>query len=286
MSAAPSANSPDNTLDFGKLGSSELRIEDSRVAVSPTISIVMAAYNREALVPAAIGSIFRQTRTDWELIVWDDGSTDGTARAAREAACGDPRVRVITGEHGRMSKSINSAAELATGKYFGWVDSDDAIAPTALAETVAVLDADPEIGMVYTDYLTMDASGRVIGPGTRTKIPYSKDRLLIDFMTFHFRLMRRELFDSLGGLNREMDSSEDYDLCLKLSEITQIHHLARPLYFYRVHKNTISTGGRLKQIEMSRAAIEAALKRRGLESQFELDVELIGRFTLRRKSAR
>src|SRR5688572_15409533 len=249
----------------------------------PTVSLLIPAYNRAAFVAAAVGSVLRQTYQDFELLVWDDGSTDDTAGVAERAAAGDPRVRVVRAEHAGVCASINSAAKMLAGNYFGWVDSDDAIAPTALAETVAVLDADPQAGMVYTDYLTMDEAGRDGGLGSRTKIPYSKDRLLIDFMTFQFRLLRRAVFDRAGGMDETIAGAEDYDLCLRLSEQTEIRHLARPLYFYRVHDKSVSSERRLWQIMQSREAIARALARRGMDAQFEIDVQLVGQFRLRRK---
>ncbi len=251
----------------------------------PPISLLMPLYNREQFVGASVGSILAQTRRDFELVIYDDASTDGSVAAAERAAGGDPRVRIVRGEHGGVARTTNAAAALLGGKYLGWVDSDDAIAPTALEETVAFLDSHPQIGVVYTDYHTMNEQGQVGQKGKRTAIPYSKDRLLIDFMTFHFRLMRKELFHQVGGMDESMEAAPDYDLCLKLSEITEFHHLERPLYFYRVHKKSISVGNRLKQIEMSRQAIERALVRRGMDKTHEIDVELVGRFRLLRKDA-
>jgi glycosyltransferase involved in cell wall biosynthesis len=246
--------------------------------------LIIPAFNREKYISAAVGSVLRQTRTDFELVVWDDGSTDRTVDAARAAAAGDARVCVLPADHAGITRSLNAAARSCRGKYIGWVDSDDALAPTALAETAAVLDADRDLGMVYTDYLVMDENGRVKGPGTRTKIPYSKERLLIDFMTFHFRLIRREVFAAVGMMDESMEMAEDYDLCLRLSEATKIHHLARPLYYYRVHPDTISAGDRVKQIMMSKLAIERALARRGLDRELQLDVEIVGKFSLRKKN--
>lgn len=250
---------------------------------APAISLLICAYNRASFVAAAIGSVLRQTRGDFELLVWDDGSTDDTLEVARRAAGGDPRVRVIAGPHAGFTASINAAAKHLSAPYFGWVDSDDAILPTALAETAALLDADPNLGMVYTDYLTMDEGGRVMGQGTRTKIPYSCDRLLIDFMTFHFRLMRRSAFDAVGGVDETLEEAQDYDLCLKLSETTPIAHLAKPLYLYRVHANSISGVSRLRQIMCSKEAIARALVRRGMDREYDIDVEIVGRFRLVRR---
>src|SRR5438552_13795817 len=107
----------------------------------PAISLIIPAYNREKFVAAAIGSVLRQTESDFELVIWDDGSTDGTVEVARRAVGEDPRVRIVAAEHAGIATVINSAAKLLTGKYLGWVDSDDGITTTALAETRAVLDA-------------------------------------------------------------------------------------------------------------------------------------------------
>jgi hypothetical protein len=105
------------------------------------------------------------------------------------------------------------------------------LAPTALEETAAVLDVQPEIRVVYTDYLRINEKTQVKGLGHRSQIPYSPDRLLVDFMTFHFRLFKQELYDRIAGINSEFNRAEDYDFCLRLSEITQFYHLKKPLYY-------------------------------------------------------
>jgi len=116
------------------------------------------------------------------------------------------------------------------------VDSDDALAPTAVEETAAVLDHEPSVGMVYTDHVMVDESGRLLGLGARCAIPYSKDRLLVDFMTFAFRLLRRGVYDAAGGVEESFATAHDYDFCLRVSEVAQIRHLARPLYAYRINR--------------------------------------------------
>jgi hypothetical protein len=154
---------------------------------------------------------------------------------------------------------------------------------TALEETVAVLDSDPSIGVVYTDYRVIDANDAVKGYGRRCRIPYSKDRLLLDFMTFHFRLMRRSVYDQVGTIDDTLEPAEDYDLCLKLSEITEFKHLAKPLYRYRIHGQNLSQQQRIKQIECSKTAVSKALERRGLADRLELHVEIREKFILRSK---
>src|SRR6202042_220553 len=107
----------------------------------------------------------------------------------------------------------------------------------------------------------------------RSRVPYSPHRLLLDFMTFHFRLFSREVFERAGGIAAEREIAIDYDLCLRISECGSIEHLAEPLYFYRLHGGQMSSRQHAAQVSASAAAIRAALVRRGLTS-FELVVDV------------
>ncbi|MCA1995132.1 MAG: glycosyltransferase, partial [Coleofasciculus sp. S288] len=163
------------------------------------ISLIITVYNRERYLSAAIASVLFQTHRHFELLIWDDGSTDRSLDIALTYAKRDSRVRVVAAEHQGEAASRKAAVEQTTGTYIGWVDSDDLLASTALQETVAVLDTNPDVGLVYTDYWTIDANNQVTHYGKRCHIPYSKDELLCKFMTFHFRLIRRSVFDQVGG---------------------------------------------------------------------------------------
>jgi len=249
----------------------------------PRVSIIMTAHNRERYIGKAIESVIAQTYKDFDLLIWDDGSTDNTFAIACEYAKKDSRIRLAAYDHRGPVKALKEAIADTFGFYLCWVDSDDLLEPMALEETVAVLDSDQAVGVVYTDYRVIDANDALKGYGRRCRIPYSKDRLLLDFMTFHFRLMRRSVYEQVGGIDDMLESAEDYDLCLKLSEITNFKHLAKPLYRYRYHSQSLSRELRFKQIECSRMAVTRALERRGLDDRFELDVEIREKFTLRSK---
>ena len=251
--------------------------------MQPLISIVIPVYNREDYLKIAIESVLRQSFTNFELIIWDDGSTDKSVEIASGYAQKDKRIKLIAAKHQGFSNSLKSAFSICSGKYIGWVDSDDIIAPTALAETAKVLNNNPEIGLVYTDYLLIDKDNKILGKGSRCQISYSKDRLLISFMTFHFRLMRKEVFEQAGGINENTGSVPDYDLCLRLSEITEIYHLKQPLYYYRQHSGNMSQTQRVELIYSSQEAIERALQRRGLDKDYEIKVEIIGKYYLEKK---
>jgi glycosyltransferase involved in cell wall biosynthesis len=253
------------------------------------VSLIILTYNVPRYIAEAVESVLAQTYRDFELILWDDGSTDpAVLPILRDFEKRDPRVRVIVGEHAGEQVARQQAIEQSTGEYLGWVDSDDRLAPAALEKTVALLDARPDIGMVYTDHTIIDADGNSFGLSPRCAIPYSPERLLIDFMTFQFRLMRRSVFDRAGGYLAPgtIRAATDYDLCLRISEIAAIHHLAEPLFFYRRHSGQISHVKRMEQIEESRAAIERALVRRGLADRVRIEVQLKSTFRLVRRKVR
>jgi GT2 family glycosyltransferase len=245
------------------------------LVIESPISIVITTYNGERYLGAAIESVLSQTRGDFELLIWDDGSTDDSVGIAQTYANRDSRVRVVAAVHQGRVRALKSAIAQTTGTYIGWIDHDDLLAPAALQETTAVLDANPEVGLVYTDYLDMEESGKIRGYGTRCHIPYSKERLLLDFMTFFFRLMRREVFEQVGGLDESMTHVEDYDLCLKLSEATEVRHVKKPLYYYRCHGLSASQQYPRQQAENACYAIANALKRRGLAERLQVQLEIL-----------
>lgn len=247
----------------------------------PTVSILMCVHNRERFVDVAIKSVLAQTRTDLELVLLDDGSTDGSLAICRAHAQRDPRVRLFEGERKGAVRALNAAHTHACGRFIGWVDSDDMLHAEALAHTVAVLESRPNVGLVYTDHLIIDEHNKASGVGHKATIPYSKEKLLTDFVTFHFRLFRRELFDQVGGLDESFTAAADYDFCLRMSEIIEFAKVEKPLYAYRVHAHSISTSRRLEQIEMSARAVRRALVRRELADSTVLDVEILSRFHLR-----
>ncbi|MEH2345419.1 MAG: CHAT domain-containing protein [Nostoc sp.] len=250
----------------------------------PLISIVIVNYNRESYLEEAIASVLTQTWQDFELLIWDDGSTDRSVAIANKYTQQDGRVRLVEAHHQGYTAALTAAINLTNGTYIGLVDSDDILAPTALAQTAKVLNCHPETGFVYTDYLNIDQDNFVIGYGHRCSIPYSQEGLLVNFMTFHFRLIRRSVYDRVGGINQSFPCAQDYDLCLRLSEVAQVRRVPEPLYLYRIHSQSISTTRRTEQMLWSKRAIAQALWRRGLADKLQIDVELpTGRFRLRRK---
>lgn len=248
--------------------------------VKRKVTIVIPAYNREKYLGIAVESVLRQTYTDWELIISDDGSTDGTLEMANNFALHDSRIRVLTAEHKGAVHALIAGFGAAAGEYIGQLDSDDLLEPEAIELTVKALDENPSWGMVYTNYRDITLTGELVSVGWRCSIPYTKETILVAFMTFHFRLIRKPIYKQVGGFDADFDKIEDYELCLRLSEITEIGKIDEFLYQYRHHPDSIKSRSRFEVIMLTQKVIELALIRRQLNSTFRLKVEFNPRFSL------
>jgi glycosyltransferase involved in cell wall biosynthesis len=228
------------------------------------VSLVITTRNRPKYLAEAIDSVLAQTHPNWELIVWDDGSTDPIY------VPNDRRIKLVCAPHSGRQIALKSAIDLTSADYLGWVDDDDILDPEALAQTLSVLIDNPQVGMVYTNHSLINQHGENLGLGARCRIPYSPGRLLVDFMTHHFRVIRRDVYNLIGGVDVEFARVEDYDFSLKVSEVTQIYHLKQDLYRYRVHPQMRSSQRREQQREYAYLAINNALKRRGMAETHRL----------------
>lgn len=252
----------------------------------PLVSIAMTILNTERFLPAALDSLQAQTCGDWEALLWDDGSSDDSARIAADYAARDPRFRLLGDgcNHGQAAALATALAQ-ARGAYFGTLDSDDVLEPPALGAMLAFLRSQPALGMGYSRHVEIDEAGSVLGPGRRSLTPYSPAGLLVEFMTFQFRLVRADAYRAVGGFDPAAAYAEDYDLCLRLSERYPVGHLPQPLYRYRIRRGSISQSSRLRQVQASFAAAQRALQRRGLEREQALSLGIRARHVLRPKAS-
>ncbi|WP_289500553.1 glycosyltransferase [Gloeocapsopsis sp. IPPAS B-1203] len=222
----------------------------------------MSTHNGEKYLPLCIESILSQTYPDFNLVVWNDGSSDNSLYIAKKYASFDSRVKVVNQKQQGFTQSLSQALKMTSNKYLAWVDSDDLILPTCLEETVSFLESNPKYGMVYTQYFDIDEQGDKLGLGHRCKYQYSQDELLKLFITFHFRLIKRIAFEAIGGINETYKFAADYDLCLRLSETCDIYNLQKPLCCYRRHQDQISNTFRRQQSYFAQKAINSATVRR------------------------
>ncbi|MDE2407018.1 MAG: glycosyltransferase [Xanthomonadaceae bacterium] len=251
---------------------------------SALVSIAVPIYNAARFLPAALDSLLAQTHAHWEALLWDDGSGDGSAQIAADYSARDRRFRLLgDGRNHGTAAALAQALAQARGSFVGTLDSDDLLEPDALQAMLGFLHAQPQLGMAYSHYLEIREDGSPLQLGHRCLKPYSPQRLLLDFMTFHFRLLRIEAYRAVGGFDPAAVYAEDYDLCLRLSEQFPIAQLPQVLYRYRLHAGSISQSRRLHQVQASFAAAQRALQRRGLAASHNLSLGLRVRHTLRPK---
>jgi glycosyltransferase involved in cell wall biosynthesis len=193
----------------------------------PALSVVMPAYNAAATVDAAITSVCRQTRSDWELVVVDDGSADDTyARAAARAE--DARIRVVRQANAGLPAARNRGIREARGRYVSFLDSDDLLAPEYLDRMTGALEADPTAGLAYTDAWVLDDATRRIRRVTAMELAHPPSPPPTDPQAFLLRLLRanfvfvaatvrRSTLDQVGLFREELTALEDYELWLRIS---------------------------------------------------------------------
>ncbi|MBN1963885.1 MAG: glycosyltransferase family 2 protein, partial [Anaerolineae bacterium] len=131
---------------------------------APCVSIGLPVYNGETYLAAALDSILGQTFRDFELIIADNHSSDGTVDICRAYAAQDARVHLVVNEQNLgAAKNYNLVFDLARGKYFKWASHDDLIAPEFLARCVEALEADPAVVVAYPQTVLIDATGATTG---------------------------------------------------------------------------------------------------------------------------
>ncbi|MBE9168088.1 glycosyltransferase [Pleurocapsales cyanobacterium LEGE 06147] len=196
----------------------------------PKVSICIPTYNRAQYLQYAVNSVLRQTYTNFELIICDDGSTDNTAEIV--AQWDDPRLRYLRHPH-NIGRSCNmrSGFDAAVGDYFIKFDDDDGLTPQFLAKTVAVLDAHREIDFVCSDHWIINALGKRDEVATRANsAKWGKDRLqeglISDLLRETFlnqslqvgsSLFRRYCLTKLDYMRPQADGCEDFDLLVRLA---------------------------------------------------------------------
>lgn len=172
-------------------------------------------------------SILDQSWSDFEFVIFDDGSTDGSTERLREWARRDSRIRLVESEKNLgPAASSNQVVRLAKAPLIARMDADDISHPDRLKRQVELLEERPDVGLVGTMYETIDAEGRQLrGPNYWRLFHKSW------FVPFpHGSIMyRREIFDRLGGYREECVFWEDQDFFLRASAITKVVTLAAPL---------------------------------------------------------
>ncbi|WP_133412049.1 glycosyltransferase family 2 protein [Vallicoccus soli] len=186
----------------------------------PLVSVVMPVRDRAGTVGAAVASVLAQTLRDWELVVVDDGSTDGSAHAAGRAAAGDGRVRVVRRAAGGVGAARNAGLALCRGTWVAWLDSDNAWRPEHLRACLAALVA-TGARAAYDDLAQHDG-----GRTTYRALDAGLDHLLAqNHVDLNVLVAERALVEEVGGFDTSLRRAVDYDLVLHLARRARIVHV-------------------------------------------------------------
>jgi glycosyltransferase involved in cell wall biosynthesis len=233
---------------------------------TPAISVLLPVRNGMPYLPAAVDSVLGQTWGDFELIVIDDGSTDGTANYLQGVI--DPRLRVVESDEPGLAGALNTGLALARAPRVARQDADDRSAPERFARQMAYLDAHPEVTVVATCAEFVDHDGRSVENAWTSTVRRQQDpsetpdqiRSLMPLtccITHGSVLMRADAVRACGGYDAATVPAEDYDLWLRLLPDHQIAKLPARLYEYRVHPAQSSA---LRRRDQTASVIAAKLR--------------------------
>lgn len=223
----------------------------------PRVSVVLPVYNHLKFLPQAIGSLLTQTFTDFELIIVNDGSTDGT----REYLDGlqDPRIVVVHQENRRLPGALNAGFARARGELFTWTSADNVTAPAFLEALVAALDAHPDCGFAYSAFAWIDDADRITGIHRDQRV--SPRTLLTQNPGIAAFLYRRTLQERAGAYDVALDGAEDWDMWVRLVELAPPVYVPEILYCYRLHGDSMTATVPDKVAAASRQVVLKTLAR-------------------------
>ncbi|RYY21783.1 MAG: glycosyltransferase family 2 protein [Chitinophagaceae bacterium] len=235
----------------------------------PRVNIFIPCYNAECYLQTAVESVLQQTYEDWSILIIDDCSNDRTAVVARNLASKDNRIRLIENEVNLgMLGNWNKGVSLCTSELFVKLDADDYWHPQFLERSVAALDSDPEVGLIFTRYINIDENGNLL-PGTDPELPaFANDRafsclplvsagpdtmLSYPVMRQGLSVMRSVIFQKIGAYRyletEKTQAATDTEFYFRVGGHYKIHCINQVLYYYRVHAQSISATDKQSKLQ-------------------------------------
>jgi len=222
----------------------------------PLVSVLIPVRSGRYFAPA-LDSILVQTAVDFEVICIDDGADTLASGILREASANGQKFRILRNSGHGIADALNTGLASARGELIARMDADDICLPHRLATQAAYLRANPEIGVLGTQAVAIDASGARLG---RARVPVGRHRVFEYLQTgsplIHPTvMMRRSLLRKVGGYRRVFEGAEDYDLWLRLSAQTAMDNLAAVFLLLRRHGEQVTTRSQFRQARLSALAI-------------------------------
>jgi glycosyltransferase involved in cell wall biosynthesis/peptidoglycan/xylan/chitin deacetylase (PgdA/CDA1 family) len=238
-------------------------VEDSRMSqasarrASPRVSVIVPAFNAKTTLPRALDSLVRQSLTDWEAVVVDDGSSDDTLELARHRAEQDPRIRVLAQGNDGASAARNAGIADARAPWLVFLDADDWVAPEHLERLLAVVETHrAQVGCC--GYARVTSDGGTIATGSCTDLAERPLDVLAQRSAgaIHAFIVRRDLVMNVGAFDTTLTTCEDWDLWQRIARTgARFVAISATLAYYRTMPASLS-GGRQRMVQDAVRVIE------------------------------
>lgn len=224
----------------------------------PKISVISPCYNQEKYIAKAIDSMLRQTFSDWEQIIVNDGSTDNSTQVILNYTQKDSRIKLINQPNGGSQNARNNGAKASSpdSQYLFWFDPDDCLNPQMLEIMVNYLEAHPKVGLAFCDYYLIDTSDKIIKTAKTPRriatdfgikdLPYQTPEtpfisVGFDCIPEAMAVVRRSIYEQTTGWGEWLGAGgEGIDLFLQIALLSEVHFIPQNLYYYRQHSQQLT----------------------------------------------
>ena len=210
--------------------------------ISALVSIIIPVHNGARFISETVESVLAQTFTDFELLIVDDGSTDGLNVIVNEFIARDPRIKYIHQENQGVSAARNTGFRSSGGRFIAFLDADDVWLCDNLQVKVERLQSE-DTGLVHSDAIMIDEHSKIIGP----TLSGMEGNLLDSFLSWDGTqvpgpssvLMRREVLETVGVFDEDMSTAADKDLFIRVATSFKISRVDRITWYYRIHNDNM-----------------------------------------------
>lgn len=243
----------------------------------PNVSVVMPVFNQEKYVAATIESVLNQTFEDFEFIILDDGSTDGSAEIIRKYAQKDRRIRAIFQDNNGKCISTNLLITMANAHLCALLDADDLMLPKRLERQYDFHIQNPEIDATSCHCHYTNETGRTLGQQRFVGLRSVEECRLVMInnqivhCAFTGMMVSKKAFIDTGGLRSEFWPCEDYDFVNRFIEKGYVLVIIQEVLMkYRMHQSSITVRGPLRMLEISHWTIDCIQRRRSGKPELTL----------------